>query len=151
MKTLFFIFILNLPASAEALIRRMIDNHETVIQNQLTLQLYSFTTAPFEKINEDQEARADMATALVDCRMGTAELFFALYLEWSSHGVDFKSNRIWRSRASMIRKMFKSISIENFKKHINTVGAEQMNTYFTNYDKKNLENDMRKFMAFLKE
>jgi hypothetical protein len=129
----------------------MIDDHETVIQDQLALQLYGYTVAPYEKIIHDKEARDDMVIALVDCRMGTAELFFALYLEWSSHGVDFKSNRIWRSRASMIRKMFKSISIEKFEKYINLVGAEQMNTYFTNYDKKNLENDMRKFKDFIKE
>jgi hypothetical protein len=143
--------MLSLSASAEVLIKRMIDDHETVIQNQLALQLYSFTTAPFEKINHNKEARDNMVTSLVDCRMGTAELFFALYLEWSSHGVDFKSNRVWRSRASMIRKMFKSISIEKFTEYINSVGADQMNTYFTNYDKKNLELDMRKFIIFLKE
>ena len=51
----------------------------------------------------------------------------------------------------MIRKMFKSISIEKFTEYINSVGADQMNTYFTNYDKKNLELDMRKFIIFLKE
>jgi len=143
--------MLSLSAIAEVLERRMIDECETVIENQLALQLYSFTTAPFEKITHDKEARDNMVVALVDCRMGSAELFFALYLEWSSKGADFKSNRVWRSRASMIRKMFKSISIEKFTEYINAVGADQMNTYFTNYDKKNLQNDMTKFIAFLKE
>ena len=151
MKIFMIACLFAVSANAEVLMPRMIDDHETVINNQLSLQLYSYTVTPYEKFLQEKNAGIDMVESLVDFRMGKAEIFFALFLLWDSHGVDFRSNRIWRSRASMIRKTFKTIPTDKFTKYVYLVGADQMNLYFTNYDKKKFKNDVKRFMSFLNE
>ena len=129
--------------------RRKIDGYQSYLDNQIALSLYTFTVADFENVVNDREG--ELLKSISDARMGSAEVYFALYIEWTYSGIDFKKTRANHSKAVMIRKIFKVISWDKFTAYINKVGKEQLTLYFINYNVKNFEEDLNKFSQFLNE